>query len=85
MQTREGSLFQSQHFYRNNVVAQLSNKPAYPISLKQMVLFGQNINDDKLLKSANFVSAHLSARRAKRLMLGRGTGIPRSVKSFPSG
>lgn len=67
VQTREGSLFQSQHFYRNNVVAQLSNKPAYPISLKQMVLFGQNINDDKLLKSANFVRQELPVRIAHRI------------------
>lgn len=55
IQTREGSLFQSQHFYRNNVVAQLSKKPAYPISLKQMVAFGKDIDDRKLISSANFV------------------------------
>lgn len=55
IQMREGSLFQSQHFYRNNIVAQLSNKPAYPISLKQMVAFGKDIDERKLISSANFV------------------------------
>lgn len=38
------------------VIAKLSNNPAVPISLKQMMTFGENITEDKLLQAGNFVS-----------------------------
>lgn len=39
-----------------SVIAQLSNNPAVPISLKQMMTFGENMTEDKLLQAGNFVS-----------------------------
>lgn len=62
-----GSLFQSQHFYGNKAIAQLSNKPALPISLKQMMAFGKGISEDRLIQSANFVRQELPVRIAHRV------------------
>lgn len=49
------SLFQSQHFYNNRLIAQLSQKPAYAITLKQMMAFGKDVDAQRLIASGNFV------------------------------
>ncbi|CAD6588397.1 MAG: hypothetical protein CYPHOPRED_004378 [Cyphobasidiales sp. Tagirdzhanova-0007] len=61
------SLFQSQHFYGNKSIAQLSNKAAYPISLKQMIAFGKDLTEERLLQSASFVRQELPVRIAHRV------------------
>ncbi|KAF9272556.1 hypothetical protein BGZ68_002321, partial [Mortierella alpina] len=48
-----------QHFYQNRILDPYVSQPANPITLRQLVFFGRNMQADKLIKSANYVRTEL--------------------------
>jgi hypothetical protein len=53
----------SSPFFVMSVIAKLSNNPAVPISLKQMMNFGESLNEAKLLQAGNFVGFLVTSYR----------------------
>jgi len=56
-----------QHFYQNRILDPYVNQAVNPITLRQLVFFGRNMQEDKLLKSANYVRTELPVRLAHRI------------------
>ncbi|OZJ05459.1 hypothetical protein BZG36_01668 [Bifiguratus adelaidae] len=56
-----------QHFYHNRTLDQYVSKQATAITLRQLVFFGRNMTDDRLVKSANYVRQELPIRLAHRI------------------
>ncbi|KAF9951624.1 hypothetical protein BGZ72_006914 [Mortierella alpina] len=56
-----------QHFYQNRILDPYVNQPVNPITLRQLVFFGRNMQADKLIKSANYVRTELPIRLAHRI------------------
>ncbi|KAF9980062.1 hypothetical protein BGZ75_008927 [Mortierella antarctica] len=56
-----------QHFYQNRILDPYVSQPANPITLRQLVFFGRNMQADKLIKSANYVRTELPIRLAHRI------------------
>ncbi|KAG0047843.1 hypothetical protein BGZ83_007200 [Gryganskiella cystojenkinii] len=59
--------YSPQHFYQNRILDPYVNQPVNPITLRQLVFFGRNMQEDKLLKSANYVRTELPVRLAHRI------------------
>ncbi|KAG0200089.1 hypothetical protein BGX28_006759 [Mortierella sp. GBA30] len=56
-----------QHFYQSRILDPYVNQPVNPITLRQLVFFGRNMQADKLIKSANYVRTELPIRLAHRI------------------
>ncbi|OBZ70446.1 [3-methyl-2-oxobutanoate dehydrogenase [lipoamide]] kinase, mitochondrial [Grifola frondosa] len=55
------------HFYQNRQLEQYASKEAQRLTLRQLVFFGRSMNEDRLIKSANYVRTELPVRIAHRL------------------
>ncbi|KAI0832432.1 alpha-ketoacid dehydrogenase kinase N-terminal domain-containing protein [Trametes gibbosa] len=55
------------HFYQNKQLEALASRPATRLTLRQLVYFGKYMNEDRLIKSANYVRTELPVRIAHRL------------------
>ncbi|KAF9977131.1 hypothetical protein BGZ73_006898 [Actinomortierella ambigua] len=59
--------YSPQHFYQNRILDPYVHQTVTPITLRQLVFFGRNMQPDKLLKSANYVRTELPVRLAHRI------------------
>ncbi|KAK5820822.1 hypothetical protein F5H01DRAFT_339410 [Linnemannia elongata] len=59
--------YSPQHFYQNRILDPYVQQAVSPITLRQLVFFGRNMQEDKLLKSANYVRTELPIRLAHRI------------------
>ncbi|EIW61947.1 alpha-ketoacid dehydrogenase kinase N-terminal domain-containing protein [Trametes versicolor FP-101664 SS1] len=57
----------STHFYQNKHLEAYASKPATRLTLRQLVYFGKYMNEERLIKSANYVRTELPVRIAHRL------------------
>lgn len=55
------------HFYQNRILDPYLATPVHKLSLRQLVVFGRHLTNDKLLKSANYVRTELPVRLAHRI------------------
>ncbi|KAF8913924.1 branched-chain alpha-ketoacid dehydrogenase [Gymnopilus junonius] len=55
------------HFYQNRQLELYASKEAKRLTLRQLVYFGRHINQERLIKSANYVRTELPVRIAHRL------------------
>ncbi|EMD40722.1 hypothetical protein CERSUDRAFT_111301 [Gelatoporia subvermispora B] len=55
------------HFYQNRQLELYAAKEAQRLTLRQLVFFGRNMNEERLIKSANYVRTELPVRIAHRL------------------
>ncbi|KAF5389102.1 hypothetical protein D9757_004918 [Collybiopsis confluens] len=55
------------HFYQNKQLELYASKDPKPMTLRQLVFYGRSMNEDRLLKSANYVRTELPVRIAHRL------------------
>ncbi|GAB5592352.1 [Pyruvate dehydrogenase (acetyl-transferring)] kinase 2 [Umbelopsis nana] len=55
------------HFYQNRTLDQYVEQSVQPITLRQLVFFGKRLNEERLLKSANYVRKELPVRLAHRI------------------
>ncbi|EJF61246.1 alpha-ketoacid dehydrogenase kinase [Dichomitus squalens LYAD-421 SS1] len=55
------------HFYQNRHLEAFASKPATRLTLRQLVFFGKSMNEERLIKSANYVRTELPIRIAHRL------------------
>ncbi|KAF8165319.1 branched-chain alpha-ketoacid dehydrogenase [Crassisporium funariophilum] len=55
------------HFYQNRQLELYASKEAKRLTLRQLVFFGRSMNEERLLKSANYVRTELPVRIAHRL------------------
>ncbi|PCH41005.1 alpha-ketoacid dehydrogenase kinase N-terminal domain-containing protein [Wolfiporia cocos MD-104 SS10] len=61
------SLSSALHFYQNRQLEQYASKDAQRLTLRQLIFFGRSMNEDRLIKSANYVRNELPVRIAHRL------------------
>ncbi|KAL3896694.1 MAG: hypothetical protein SGCHY_003910 [Lobulomycetales sp.] len=54
-------------FYANRAIEEYARKASRQVTLKQLVVFGRSVNEDKLLKSANYVRNELPIRLSRRI------------------
>ncbi|KZT05524.1 alpha-ketoacid dehydrogenase kinase [Laetiporus sulphureus 93-53] len=55
------------HFYQNKQLELYAAKDAQRLTLRQLVFFGRSMNEDRIIKSANYVRTELPVRIAHRL------------------
>ncbi|QRW16022.1 alpha-ketoacid dehydrogenase kinase [Rhizoctonia solani] len=55
------------HFYRNKQMEVYAAKPAHRLSLRQLLFFGRQMDQGRILKSANYVRTELPVRIAHRI------------------
>ncbi|KZT62090.1 alpha-ketoacid dehydrogenase kinase [Calocera cornea HHB12733] len=55
------------HFYRNRQLELYASKKSKPLSLRQLIFFGRSMNEERLIKSANYVRTELPVRLAHRI------------------
>ncbi|KIL70033.1 hypothetical protein M378DRAFT_183638 [Amanita muscaria Koide BX008] len=55
------------HFYQNRLLELYAAKEANRLTLRQLVFFGRSMDQDRLVKSANYVRTELPVRIAHRL------------------
>ncbi|KAG5649042.1 hypothetical protein DXG03_000391 [Asterophora parasitica] len=55
------------HFYQNRQLELYASKEAKRLTLRQLVFFGRSMDEDRLIKSANYVRSELPIRIAHRL------------------
>ncbi|KAH8105831.1 alpha-ketoacid dehydrogenase kinase [Cristinia sonorae] len=55
------------HFYQNKQLELYASKEANRLTLRQLVFFGRSMNEERLIKSANYVRTELPVRIAHRL------------------
>ncbi|KAF5388238.1 hypothetical protein D9615_000434 [Tricholomella constricta] len=55
------------HFYQNRQLELYASKEAKRLTLRQLVFFGRSMDEDRLIKSANYVRTELPIRIAHRL------------------
>ncbi|KAF8591407.1 alpha-ketoacid dehydrogenase kinase [Ramaria rubella] len=55
------------HFYKNKQLELYASRKATPLTLRQLVFFGKSMNEERLVKSANYVRTELPVRIAHRL------------------
>jgi len=69
VQARIGIRFSSTavHFYQNKQLELYASKEANRLTLRQLVFFGRSMNEERLIKSANYVRTELPVRIAHRL------------------
>ncbi|PIA17417.1 alpha-ketoacid dehydrogenase kinase [Coemansia reversa NRRL 1564] len=56
-----------QKFYENRILDRFTAQEPKKVSLRQLVLFGRQLTEDKLLASANYVRSELPVRLAHRI------------------
>jgi hypothetical protein len=56
-----------QHFYRNRVLERYADQPVHPVTIRQLVFFGRTLDEDKLIRSANYVRTEIPVRLAHRI------------------
>ncbi|TFK75880.1 alpha-ketoacid dehydrogenase kinase [Pluteus cervinus] len=61
------TLSNSTHFYQNRQVELYAAKETNRLTLRQLIFFGRSIDEEKLLKSANYVRTEIPVRLAHRL------------------
>lgn len=61
------SLTTALHFYQNRQLDLYASKQAHRLSLRQLVFFGRHMNEERLIKSANYVRTELPVRIAHRI------------------
>ncbi|KAI0750868.1 alpha-ketoacid dehydrogenase kinase [Daedaleopsis nitida] len=54
-------------FYQNRQLEAFASKPATRLTLRQLVFFGRSMNEERLIKSANYVRSELPIRISHRL------------------
>ncbi|TFK43504.1 branched-chain alpha-ketoacid dehydrogenase [Crucibulum laeve] len=54
-------------FYQNRQLELYASKEAKPLTLRQLVFFGRSMNEERLIKSANYVRTELPVRIAHRI------------------
>ncbi|KAL4075837.1 branched-chain alpha-ketoacid dehydrogenase kinase [Scleroderma yunnanense] len=55
------------HFYQNRQLDLYASKQAHRLTLRQLVFFGRHMNEERLIKSANYVRTELPVRIAHRI------------------
>ncbi|KAJ2963848.1 hypothetical protein NQZ79_g1089 [Umbelopsis isabellina] len=55
------------HFYQNKTLDYYVEQKVTPITLRQLVFFGKRLNEERLIKSANYVRKELPVRLAHRI------------------
>ncbi|KAI0081785.1 alpha-ketoacid dehydrogenase kinase [Panus rudis PR-1116 ss-1] len=55
------------HFYQNKQLELYASRSAQRLTLRQLVFFGRSMNEERLIKSANYVRTELPVRIAHRL------------------
>ncbi|KAF8845800.1 alpha-ketoacid dehydrogenase kinase [Paxillus ammoniavirescens] len=55
------------HFYQNRQLDLYAAKEAHRLTLRQLVFFGRQMDEDRLIKSANYVRTELPVRIAHRI------------------
>ncbi|KAK7049499.1 putative protein kinase [Paramarasmius palmivorus] len=55
------------HFYQNKQLDLYASKEAKRLTLRQLVFFGRSMNEERLVKSANYVRTELPVRIAHRI------------------
>ncbi|ESK96029.1 pyruvate dehydrogenase [Moniliophthora roreri MCA 2997] len=55
------------HFYQNKQLDLYASKEAKRLTLRQLVFFGRSMNEERLVKSANYVRTELPVRLAHRI------------------
>ncbi|KIK98040.1 hypothetical protein PAXRUDRAFT_824312 [Paxillus rubicundulus Ve08.2h10] len=61
------SLSTALHFYQNRQLDLYAAKEAHRLTLRQLVFFGRQMDEDRLIKSANYVRTELPVRIAHRI------------------
>ncbi|KAF9247070.1 alpha-ketoacid dehydrogenase kinase [Melanogaster broomeanus] len=61
------SLSTAIHFYQNRQLDLYAAKEAHRLTLRQLVFFGRQMDEDRLIKSANYVRTELPVRIAHRI------------------
>ncbi|KAI9175895.1 putative protein kinase [Blastocladiella emersonii ATCC 22665] len=56
-----------QHFYASRVLEQYAAREPTRVTLRQLITFGRHVNEQKLIKSANYLREELPVRLAHRL------------------
>ncbi|KAI9229896.1 MAG: branched-chain alpha-ketoacid dehydrogenase [Piptocephalis tieghemiana] len=56
-----------QHFYHNRIISQYAARSPIRLTLRQLMVFGRSLTEDRLLKSANYVREELPVRLAHRI------------------
>ncbi|RHZ77420.1 hypothetical protein Glove_180g93 [Diversispora epigaea] len=65
--TLQHSAFSSQHFYQNRILDQYVSQSTNQITLRQLIFFGRNLNEERIIKSGNYVRTELTIRIAHRI------------------
>ncbi|KAG5652459.1 hypothetical protein H0H81_004955 [Sphagnurus paluster] len=55
------------HFYQNRQLELYASKEAKRLTLRQLIFFGRSMDEERLIKSANYVRSELPIRIAHRL------------------
>ncbi|KAI0796657.1 alpha-ketoacid dehydrogenase kinase [Abortiporus biennis] len=55
------------HFYQNKQLEVYASRETKRLTLRQLIFYGRSINEDRLIKSANYVRTELPVRIAHRL------------------
>ncbi|KLO14956.1 alpha-ketoacid dehydrogenase kinase [Schizopora paradoxa] len=55
------------HFYQNRQMELFAAKETKRLTLRQLIFFGRSMNEERLVKSANYVRSELTVRIAHRL------------------
>ncbi|KAJ3997006.1 alpha-ketoacid dehydrogenase kinase [Lentinula boryana] len=55
------------HFYQNKQLEIYASKEPKPLTLRQLIFFGRSMDEERLVKSANYVRTELPVRIAHRL------------------
>ncbi|CAG8493791.1 12707_t:CDS:2 [Ambispora gerdemannii] len=56
-----------QHFYQNRILDRYVSQPVHTITLRQLVFFGRNLTEERLIQSGNYVRSELPIRLAHRI------------------
>ncbi|CAG8539055.1 15827_t:CDS:1, partial [Acaulospora colombiana] len=56
-----------QHFYQNRILDQYVSQPANKITLRQLIVFGRNLSEERIIRSGNYVRTELPIRLAHRI------------------
>ncbi|OZJ02136.1 hypothetical protein BZG36_04796 [Bifiguratus adelaidae] len=65
--TNGGPLVSDQHFYESRVLDKYLTTSVSPITLRQLIFVGRNLNEERLIKSANYVRSEIATRLAHRI------------------
>ncbi|CAG8502829.1 9788_t:CDS:1, partial [Acaulospora morrowiae] len=59
--------YSPQHFYQNRILDQYVAKRANKITLRQLIVFGRNLSEERIIRSGNYVRTELAIRLAHRI------------------